>query len=261
MYRDEREVLRDEVFALRREVEQARADQERLVVAEKELAAARLELARVTKPRGQNSGAGIVVVGVAAAVLLIGAGLAVFVLRAGGPRPPSRPTEKPAAVVTATPAKAAPTPIPPPTPVPTPPPPRRAHVQWRATVTKTQGVAVAVGSTCTIDGDVVGDDEGMHVEDVVVRCGTHALYEQRCELEGTSSLDSDAEQHGGTKQGTWSYGLVFSDVGVRGPACNQVMLDSQKKLGKVWSENLPDFRVDLAVAQNSEPTDVAIRVE
>jgi hypothetical protein len=259
MYRDERDVLRDEVFALRREIEQARADQDRLVVAEKELAMARLELARLVRPKPERGGAPVVV-GVAVALLLVGVA-GVLTLRASPRRSPiaapvQAPVEAPTAVATVTAAVVTATATEPPKV-----PPRTARVHWRATVTKVQGVGVGVGSPCTIDAMVVADPEGMHADDVVVKCGAHVLYDASCELEGTSSSGSDAEQRGGTKPGTWSYGFAFSDVGTRGPSCNQVMLDSSKKLGKVWSENLPEFRVDLAVAPNSDPTDVAVRVE
>ncbi|MEO7092567.1 MAG: hypothetical protein ABI175_04900, partial [Polyangiales bacterium] len=100
-----------------------------------------------------------------------------------------------------------------------------------------------------------------HVENVVVSCGTKVLFDDKDQLEGMSQNGSAADQHEGEKKGSWSYSFLFSDVGQRGPSRNQVMLDSSKKLGKVWSDNLPELRVDLALEPESEPTDKAVQGE
>jgi hypothetical protein len=258
MYRDEREVLRDEVFALRREVEQARADQEKLVVAEKELEVARRKLATLETPRSPTNAVPLIAA-LAVGVLVVGAGLFFVLARSNAPRPPAPPVavQTPATVATVDPIP----PVAPQAPVPAIQPPRRsAHARWRAKVVAAKGVAIAIGASCTIEGDVMAgdDEEGMGVDGVVLTCGKLVLYDESGDLEGTSSLASDSAQHAGEKKGTWTYDLVFSDVGTRAASRNQIMLDSTKKLGKVWSDNLPDMRVDLAVQSNSDPTDTAV---
>ena len=120
-------------------------------------------------------------------------------------------------------------------------------------------VPLAAGSQCAIEGNVVADANGMEVDDVVVKCGARVLFDDTAALEGMSNTDSDAKQFDGEKKGTWSYAIVYSDVGTRGPSRNQIMVDSAKQLGKVWSDNLPDFRVDFAIKEKSDPTNVEVR--
>ena len=46
--------------------------------------------------------------------------------------------------------------------------------------------------------------------------------------------------------------------GSRSASRNQAKIDSAQKVGRVWSENLPDLRVDLAIRTGSDPVDVAV---
>ena len=274
MYRDEREALRDEVMQLRRELERARTDQERLAQVEKMLEVANREITdmRATmggaprRSRGPQSSA---VLAIVAVVFLFAAGAGFFVaVRAKSATTPpvtqNAPTPDPLATIPPPTPEPAPTPVAAATPMAPPvaaKPAKSVHATWHATVTKSEGMPLAAGAPCTIEGNVVADSSGTGVDDVVLTCGGKKLYDDHDELEGMSSNDSDTKQFSGEKPGTWTYALVFSDVGARGPSKNQIAVDSTKQIGKVWSDNLPDFRVDFTIKPKSDPVDVELLTE
>jgi hypothetical protein len=132
------------------------------------------------------------------------------------------------------------------------------RVSWSASVTKSTDASLHPGAACTIDANAVPDSSGMHVIDVTVTCGGRALYDENGHLNGMSMLDSGARQHAGPKAGTFVYDFAFSDAGTRSATRNQAKLDSTLGIGKVWSDNMPDFRIDLAIKPGSKPVDVAI---
>lgn len=77
-------------------------------------------------------------------------------------------------------------------------------------------------------------------------------------LNGMSMLDADAKQRAGAKAGSWVYEIAYRDRGDRSSTRNQADLDSTAEIGKVWSDNLPEFRVDLAIRPGSAPVEVAV---
>jgi hypothetical protein len=263
-YRDDREALRNEVDTLQKELESARDDQQRLAGLEQRLDAARREVGAIEAELGKArrrtpARRGSIVVGTIGAVVVI---TAIYgFLFASRPRPVVMPIApnivQPPPIVPVAVATAAPLP----TPVPAPKeaaPARRANVVWNATVTKAQGVAVRAGSTCTLRAGVIPDSTGMHVVDVEVVCGALTVYDEKGALNGMSMLDSDAKQRPGARAGTWVYELVYRDRGDRSATRNQADLDSTLKIGKVWSDNLPELRIDLAIRPGSAPVDVAV---
>lgn len=262
VYRDEREVLRDEVRSLRHDLERAQVDQRRLVELEQELAVTRRRLTAFESESFRRIRPGVSATFVVAAValgVLVVAGTASFVLLRRSARPPSvtTPVETASAARKSTPEGDT-TAVPPPMPPPERP---AAHPRWRATVVKVAGLPIVVGSACSIEAALTENHDekpAIDVNGVIVRCGTTVIYDAQGKLEGSANRRWGAEQHPGEKGGTWTYALVYSDVGSRGPTRNQVMLDSTKELGKVWSDNLPEFRVDLALLPKSEPTEIAV---
>ena len=270
MYRDERELLRDEVMQLRREVERSKSDQERLVQLEKMLDAANRELASLRGTMGmprRRAGSNATVIAIGVMVFFAGLGGA-FLLMARRPTPPPATTPQPDPIATATAEPVAPTPTPEPpetTTTTVPPvaptaakPTKSAHATWHATVTKSQGIALAAGTPCTVEANVSDDASGMGADDVVVTCGGKKLYDSNDELEGMSNEGSDGKQYAGEKPGTWTYALVYTDVGTRGPSKNQIAVDSTKRIGKIWSDNLPDFRVDFSIPTKSDPVTIEV---
>jgi hypothetical protein len=264
-YRDDRDALRSEVDTLQKELEVARDDQQRLAGLEQRLDAARREvnavegeLARAQgRPPAKRRALVFVLAGVAAAAALGG------FLFAAAPSPGAVATEPP--LVTATPLPSVPLPIAPATARPTAPPApakpapvRRANAVWTATVTKATGLPLAVGSSCTIRAGVIPDSTGMHPVDVEVTCGGRTIYDEKGALDGMSRLDADAKQRDGARAGSWVYEIAYRDRGDRGSTRNQADLDSTAKIGKVWSDNLPEFRVDLAIQPDSAPVEVAV---
>jgi hypothetical protein len=272
MYRDEREALRDEVMQLKRELERAKSDQERLAQLEKLLEVANREVAALRGQMGDGSsarrpGSMPVVIAVGAVIFFAALGAGLFLSMRARPAPTPTPAPPQAATETTatidpTPTAPAPKPAPTPAVVPSPPvaakPSKSVHAIWHGAVTKSQGQPLAAGAPCTFEGTVVSDATGTGVDDVVVTCGGKKLYDDHDELEGMSDNDSDTKQFGGEKPGTWTYALIFSDVGARGPSKNQIAVDSTKSIGKVWSDNLPDFRVDFSIKTKSDPVGVEI---
>lgn len=267
-YRDDRDALRTEVDTLQKELEGARDEQQRLANLEQRLEATRREMsameAELARARGRSPTsrrALVLPLAVVLAATLVG-----FYFAVAPRRPPPVTEEHPSLVTPSAMARAIARARPLPTtglPADTvdtskPSPPRRASAIWTATVTRAQGVPVAVGSTCTISAGVVPDESGMHATDVEVRCGGLSLYDQKAPLNGTSMLDSGATQRAGARAGSWVYDLVFRDRGDRSPPRNQAQLDSTAMLGKVWSDNLPEFSVSLTIHKGSAPVDVAV---
>lgn len=266
-YRDDREALRSEVDTLQKELESARDDQQRLAGLEQRLDAARREVHAIEgelahaqrRPPPRRRALMLALVGVAAGAATIGGFL--FAV----PRRPAPVVGLDAPVaVTAPPIRIAPI-----APIATTPPVapavpekpaavRRANAVWTATVTKASGLPLAVGSSCTIRAGVIPDSTGMHPIDVEVTCGGRTIYDEKGVLNGMSMLDSDAKQRAGTKAGSWVYEMSYRDRGDRAATRNQAALDSTAKIGKVWSDNLPEFRIDLAIRPGSAPVDVAV---
>lgn len=263
-YRDDRDALRGEVDNLQQELAAARADQERLQQIEQRLEAAKREIHALEAEVGQRRRkagprAALIVLPLVVASIAVVAGAAFFVV-IQRPAPPL-PIEPMATALPVMPGITMPTPVPRPAETATEPSEaaaRQVQLKWSATVTKSNAAGVPAGSTCQIGARAVPDSSGMHVVDVKVTCGAQTIYDQAGRLNGTSQIDSDAKQRPGPKAKTWVYDLIFSDVGTRSATRNQAQLDSSLKLGKVWSENLPEFRVDLAIKSGSDPVDVAI---
>jgi hypothetical protein len=261
-YRDDRDALRNEVDTLQKELDGARDDQQRLADLEQRLEATRremsameAELARVRGHAPTSRRALVLSLVVMLALALVGS----YRLLTQRRDAPARVTRSPLP----TPPKVMP--IPTATAIPTaivetdePSPTRRANAVWTAIVTQAHGLPIARGEVCTISAGVVPDDSGMHATDVEVRCGGLTIYDQRAPLSGMSMLDSGATQRAGGKAGTWVYELAFRDRGERSPPRNQALLDSTTMLGKVWSDNLPEFSVSLAIRKGSAPAPVAV---
>ena len=264
-YRDDRDALRSEVDSLQKELESARDDQARLAGLEQRLEAARREvgaiegeLARAQGRAPARRGALILgVLGVVAGAAAIGGYLAAAprsravmpVVMTAAPiaePPPIAPVATATAQPTAAPEPEKPAPV------------RRANATWTATVTGARGLPFGVGSTCTIRAGVIPDSTGMHPTDVEVTCGGRTIYDQKGPLNGMSMLDSDAKQRPGARAGSWVYEIAYRDRGDRSSTRNQADLDSTAKIGKVWSDNLPEFRIDLAIRPGSAPVEVAV---
>jgi hypothetical protein len=266
-YRDDRDALRSEVDTLQQELATAREDQARLQQIEQRLEAAKREIDALeaevgrTRRAKENRPARLgLSMAISGAALALGVGVYLFAARQSPPPPtdtalptalpdPPRALPPPTPAEPARPAETAPLPV-----APKP----EAQATWSATVTKSDDPKVRPGAACRIDAKVVPDASGMHVTGVKVTCGAQTIYDQSGRLNGMAKIDSDAKQRSGPKPGTWVYDLAFSDVGTRSPTRNQTQLDSGAKLGKVWSENLPEFRIDLAIKSGSDPVDIAV---
>jgi hypothetical protein len=264
-YRDDREALRSEVDTLQKELEVARDDQQRLIGLEQRLDAARREVNAIEGELARAQGRSparrralvFVLVGVPAAAAVLGGLYFAASPVAVVPGPPIAVTATPLPVVPLPPSPATTRPTAPPAPE-KPAAVRRANATWTATVTKASGLPLAVGSSCTIRAGVIPDSTGMHPIDVEVTCGGRTIYDEKGALNGMSRLDADAKQRAGAKAGSWVYEIAYRDRGDRSSTRNQADLDSTAKIGKVWSDNLPEFRIDLAIRPGSAQVDVAV---
>ncbi|HVY46002.1 MAG TPA: hypothetical protein VHB21_08990, partial [Minicystis sp.] len=55
------------------------------------------------------------------------------------------------------------------------------------------------------------------------------------------------------------FSLMYEDKGTRGASRNQITMDTKKRLAVVWSDNLPPFKVEIALPVESDPTEPVAR--
>ena len=284
-YRDEREALQNQVQKLEVDLEEAkrnaagdevlRARSEKL---EGEIAALRRErrsarsraprAAAAPRPAPGKAGSGLAVIAIGAAAvlgLLFAAGVVTVLLRRPEPAPepreiavpPAPVAPVPTAQVVEYPSTTPPEAIAPGTPPEATKPPSSAvhegKARWAATVKRAEGMSIAKGSTCFIDATLhtIGTNEEW--PELVVTCGAQKVYDSSDSLNGMAMTSADPLERFAKADGQSVFTLKYEDKGTRGSSKNQIMLDTTKGLGVIWSENLPTFRIELAVPVESAP--------
>jgi hypothetical protein len=258
-YRDERDAMRGRIENLEQDLASANQeleerrhhqDPQRIAELEKQLADARRqldlvgsELERVKGGRAPKPTGVVVVAALAGVVVAMGA--LGFLLLRGSAAPPPVSVEPPAPpevqeAPRPTPPKAAPA-------VPT----RRVRAQWKGSVTRATGLALAPGTACTIDATLEGRERGVAAKDLTVTCGGTPLYRSTDALEGMSMYSSDASEEPGPNASTHVYALAYHDKGTRTGARSEVSLDTSAKTGAVWRDSAPAWRVELAITPKS----------
>lgn len=263
-YRDERDALRQRVDNLEQALSEAQQQpdpSQRLAELTQQAAEARrlldhldAEIAQVRRPPGRSKARLGLVLG-AGFVITLGIGLTLG--RRLASAPPVTPTAAPhprlappppPPVATTT---ALPEVVPPPTAEPAAkPPPPSATARWSARVTRATGAQV--GSSCLVEA-TLGGGASIDVRRLVVRCAGRVIHDSESKLEGMSMSGYTVTEELGERDGTRRYALVYKDQGSRSGERSQIALDSVKAVGAVWSDDLPGFRVELALPYLSEP--------
>jgi len=261
-YRDERDALRARVESLEGSLSTAQADLERMRATEQALEASKREIQRLKaeldrlrpkQPGDDQTGRLRLIIGVGAVVMIAAFGTA-YSLRGGvKPAPSNEPVSAPQIPVQKPePPPEPPTPQPAPAPAQPAKPVRTAHAEWSATVKSSQGAGPAAGTACTIVAELQGDGEDAGVQDLEVVCGSKFLYRSTDPINGMSTRSSGADEVAGKSPGTLRYTVMLEDQGTRSGRA-QISLDSKQRTAVVWTENVPTYRVELAVEAESLP--------
>ncbi|XXY44336.1 hypothetical protein WME91_30455 [Sorangium sp. So ce269] len=268
-YRDERDALRGRVDSLqeqlataKRELEDQRDDDrtERVAQLERQMADARRLLDQLGRELDQVRGrprrslfvpvlaiiAGLGICGSVIGSLLLkpaseGAADAVpYVVGVPIPAPvPMDPVPEPAPAPAATPAPEAPA--------------RTATATWKAAVTRATGLPLAAGAACTVEAQLAGSGDKIRVPALQIVCGGTPIYSSSDPLNGMSMFSSGVEEDSGAAPGTHVYAISYEDKGDRTGERAEVSLDSIRKVGAVWRDSAPAYRVELKLPYQSAP--------
>lgn len=199
-----------------------------------------------------------VLLGGAAGVLVVGAGVAAMTLLTRGKAPPPRPVVT-TSVATATAVRVTTTPEGgrpgqqlkrPDGTLATPPQP--FLLTWKARVASSTGKPLAAGAACEIKatGNAVGNQ--LTQQAVVARCGSETLYDSNAQLNGTSSTSWRVDESAVVgKAGVFSYRLQYSDLGSRVGERAQGSVDTLHRQAVFFSETVPLYRVTLTLDPES----------
>lgn len=263
-YRDERDALRARVESLEGALSTAQADVERMRATEAALEASKREVQRLraeverlrpSRDRSPQNGRLWALIGGGSLVMIAAFGAA-FLLRAGPREPPKPPVPQfPVTNDVPSPVPEEPQVAEPPRPAPPPKPAkpsRSAHAEWNATVKSIQGSGPPAGASCKILAELSGNGSGAGVSDLEVVCGTRFLYRSTDPFSGVSNNGNNVGESAGKAAGTQRYTLMLQDQGTRSGRA-QISLDTAQRSGVIWSDNVPTFRVELAMEAESLP--------
>ncbi|MBK9262496.1 MAG: hypothetical protein IPM54_22165 [Polyangiaceae bacterium] len=267
-YRNERDALRGRIQGLEQDLQDARRSQQddeakrariaqieaRMREAEGNLRMMRTELESLGGASRPKNSSRVALV-VAAAVVLLGAGMA-SVLIVSKPvmrpvnTPPNRVVEAPAVPIAEVPVpKAEPQPVPAQPEVPA----RRVDVQWNGKVTRANGLGAGSGAPCVVSATLESKGEKPRIPSLSVQCGGKPVYRSSDKLEGMSMSSSGFAEEPGKEAGTFAYAIKYSDTGARSGPRTQLSLDTTQGQGVVWSDVVPIFRVEFSVPALSAP--------
>ena len=250
-FRDDREALRQqneslqgELSAAERELAQQRDRAEDADRLEKELKQAQARIDRLEGRRKPQQARTALVAGVGAATVLMGAGMAFFLVRAPGQVPPVVVgIGAPGAPVVAAPGD-------PPAVPAAPAEPRQVETSWTGKVQRVQGMKLAVGTPCRVLATLYSPKRTPKVE---IECGGKFLYRSTDALEGMSSSSYGYLEQPGGEAGQARSTIAYQDQGSRTGARTQASIDSPQNAASAWSESAPAFRVDIDLDELSAP--------
>jgi len=128
------------------------------------------------------------------------------------------------------------------------PAPGSIAVRWTAKVKKTSGRSRR-GVACEIDGWVV--DRGDSIRPLDVRCKGDLLYSSTQKFSGTADMSTGATTVS-AKDGSPRWLLRYNDTGSRSDRA-QIRLDSAARIGRVWSDALPPWDIELTIEPDGVP--------
>jgi hypothetical protein len=128
------------------------------------------------------------------------------------------------------------------------PTPGSIRVKWNAKVKKASGRSKR-GVACEIIGWV--EDNGDSIRPLDVRCKGDLLYSSTQEFSGTADMSTGATVVT-AKDGSPHWLLRYNDTGSRSGR-PQIRLDSAAHMGRVWSDALPAWDVELTIDPDGVP--------
>ncbi len=142
---------------------------------------------------------------------------------------------------------------PPPPTAPIANPPREVQTTWNAKVKKADGIALPVGTPCTLRATLKSDG-GVSVAfpDLDLRCGGESLYRSGDDANGFTTTSTRVFDFPGDAPGSYRAGLLHTDQGDRGPRA-QVAIDTHAGTATAWKANASPYRVELAIDELSAP--------
>jgi hypothetical protein len=115
-------------------------------------------------------------------------------------------------------------------------------VRWSAKVKKAEGRSKR-GVKCDIDGHV--ENDGDSVRPLEVRCKGDLLYTSTQKFSGMANMSTGATVVP-AKDGSPRWHLRYNDTGSRSMR-PQIRLDSAERIGRIWSDELPAWDVELTI--------------
>ncbi|MGK3988792.1 hypothetical protein WME99_37450 [Sorangium sp. So ce136] len=269
-YRDERDALRGRVDSLqeqlataKRELEDQRDDDRTARVAqlERQMADARRLLDQLGRELDQVRSRPRRSLFVPVLALIAGLGIctsvAAYLLVRPAPEAADDAVPYVVAVPSPVPVPVDPVPVPEPAPAPATPAPeapaRTATATWKATVTRATGLPLATGATCTVEAQLAGSGNKIGVPALQIVCGETTIYSSSAPLNGMSMFSSGVQEDSGAAPGTHVYAISYEDKGDRTGERAEVSLDSTRKVGAVWRDSAPAYRVELKLPHQSAP--------
>jgi hypothetical protein len=271
-YRDDREALHNRVAQLEEQLKDARSQgqeqgrdeartraaqiEEKLMGMRGEIQMMEAELQAMrgaSPPRPRN-----ILLPVAAGLVAVGLGGVLMALRST-PDPPVvviAPPEPPKAAVPTPqpPSTSASTPTVAPQAAPAETPPRSTTARWIARASRSEGLPIAPGTTCTIDAKIATNGAtNAVVRDLEILCGTQKVYRSTDGFSGMADMSNDAREALGPTDDKSTFTLTYRDIGARTGDRAQVDLDTRARQGSVFRETIPRFRVELSISPSSTP--------
>jgi hypothetical protein len=121
-------------------------------------------------------------------------------------------------------------------------------VRWTAKVKKASGRSKR-GVACEIDGYV--EDDGDSIRPLDVRCKGDLLYSSTQKFSGSANVSTGATVTT-AKDGSPRWLLRYNDTGSRSDRA-QIRLDSAARIGRVWSDELPPWDIELTIEPDGVP--------
>ncbi len=274
-FRDDREVLKQKARDLEQELAEANAkldaqqsEAARAAQLEAELAAARATLERI-EARLPKAGGRSKLPLLAAGVALAGAGGAFLLMRSAERAPAAASAPEPSG---ATPNSAltmyrdgiqidvdlrkslkpvpgsSGTAVPGAGPAPALPV-KEVTARWLGKAKTVTGLAIKPGAGCSVDAVLRSNNR----HEVTVRCGEEVLYRSTDKLEGTASLSAGVRELVGDAPGTAQAAIAWGDVGARNGPRTQASIKSEARVASAWRDTAPPYRIDIELAELSEP--------
>lgn len=126
------------------------------------------------------------------------------------------------------------------------------HVKWPARVRKATGLALPVGSSCTIEGDFTSRGQHLRTANVRVRCGDKLVYEKGNYSGATPQVSVDEYTVEG---GSFVYNLDLEDDSRHVyDKRSMATIDTDARTAVLYRDTGDTFRVELDVDPVAAPT-------